>query len=257
MEHIALRRSFGNDERGGTASKRPVDGAGSAAAMDGASKSLTGDRRPQPLGRRQTDAGAHSPLENRQTDAGFPHRQQAPAPGRTYDHGNQEEQASSSRRRRPVGLNLWTAFEVHAGDAAHRFPAAEIDGASFDSTPMRHEVMNDDTSQPRLPSQALSGSYSRFGRVARAWSMVLKKAWSKPLKTDSTISSPGQAQAASIKPAICRQDSALVVRARVVGARIALGRSLAISWDFQGTADRRRSNLPPSGCHSSESGRMP
>ena len=63
---------------GGTASKWPVDAAGSAAAMDGPSKSPAGAGRPQPLGRRRTDAGAHSPLENRPTDAGFPHRQQAP-----------------------------------------------------------------------------------------------------------------------------------------------------------------------------------
>ena len=63
-------------DRGDTASKWPIDGAGAAGAMDAQT-----DARPQPLGRRQTDAGAHSPLENRQTDAGFPHRQQAPLAG--------------------------------------------------------------------------------------------------------------------------------------------------------------------------------
>jgi len=66
------------NDRGGSASKRPVDGAGAAGAMDAQT-----DARPQPLGRRQTDAVAHSALENRQTNAGFPHRQQAPPPGPT------------------------------------------------------------------------------------------------------------------------------------------------------------------------------
>ena len=71
---------------GGTASKRPVDGAGAAGAMDAQT-----DARPQPLGRRQTDAVAHSALENRQTDAGFPHRQQAPHPWTNLRQGGQLE----------------------------------------------------------------------------------------------------------------------------------------------------------------------
>jgi len=50
----------------------PIDGAGSAGAVDAQT-----DARPQLLGRRPTDADAHSPLETRHTDAGFPHRQQA------------------------------------------------------------------------------------------------------------------------------------------------------------------------------------
>jgi len=54
---------------GGSASKWPIDGAGAAGAMDAQTAA-----RPQPLGRRQTAAVAHSSLENRQTDAGFPHR---------------------------------------------------------------------------------------------------------------------------------------------------------------------------------------
>jgi hypothetical protein len=66
-----------DDGHGGTASKRPIDDAGPAATVDGSSKTHRGAGRPQPLGRRQTDAGAHSPLENRHTTAGFPHRQQA------------------------------------------------------------------------------------------------------------------------------------------------------------------------------------
>lgn len=61
-----------------TASKRPIDGAGAAGAVD-----AQNDARPQLLGRRPTDAGAHSPLENRHTHAGFPHRQQAPSSGST------------------------------------------------------------------------------------------------------------------------------------------------------------------------------
>jgi hypothetical protein len=56
------------------ASKRPIDGAGAAGAVDALK-----DARPPLLGRRPTDAGAHSPLENRHTDAGFPHRQQTPS----------------------------------------------------------------------------------------------------------------------------------------------------------------------------------
>jgi hypothetical protein len=59
-------------QRGGPASKWPIDGDGSAGAVDAQT-----DARPQLLGRRPTDAGAHSPLENRHTAAGFPHRQQA------------------------------------------------------------------------------------------------------------------------------------------------------------------------------------
>ena len=59
----------------GTASKRPIDGAGAAGAADART-----DARPQLLGRRPTAAGAHSALENRPTNAGFPHRQQAPHP---------------------------------------------------------------------------------------------------------------------------------------------------------------------------------
>jgi hypothetical protein len=57
---------------GGTASKWPIEGDGSAGAVDAHT-----DARPQLLGRRPTDAGDHSPLGNRQTTAGFPHRQQA------------------------------------------------------------------------------------------------------------------------------------------------------------------------------------
>jgi hypothetical protein len=55
-----------------SASKGPIDGAGAAGAMDAQTAA-----RPQPLGRRQTAAVAHSSLENRHTAAGFPHRQQA------------------------------------------------------------------------------------------------------------------------------------------------------------------------------------
>jgi len=63
-------------DRGGTASNRPIDAAGPAAAMDGPSKSPQGD-----AAHTRLDAcGAHSPLENRQTAAGFPQRQQAPQP---------------------------------------------------------------------------------------------------------------------------------------------------------------------------------
>ncbi len=68
-----------NHDRGGSASKKPVDAAGAAAAMDGSSKSPTQDAAHSRL-----DAcGAHSPLENQQTAAGFPQRQQAPHPGST------------------------------------------------------------------------------------------------------------------------------------------------------------------------------
>ena len=64
---------------GGTASKRPVDAATADAGMDGPSKTLRGDRRPHPLGRRQTNAGAHKPLgKPAQRTAGFPQRPQAP-----------------------------------------------------------------------------------------------------------------------------------------------------------------------------------
>lgn len=60
--------------RAGAASTWPIDGAGAAGAVDAHTPA-----RPQLLGRRQTNAGAHSPLENRHTAAGFPHRQQAAA----------------------------------------------------------------------------------------------------------------------------------------------------------------------------------
>jgi hypothetical protein len=74
---MTTSRDVHKQRHGGTTSKRPIDGAGADATVDGPSKTHTKDGRPQSLGRRQTDAGAHSPLENRQTDAGFPHRQQA------------------------------------------------------------------------------------------------------------------------------------------------------------------------------------
>jgi hypothetical protein len=72
---------------GGTASKRPVDAAGTAAAMDGPSKSLAGVAAHTRLG---AHGGAHSPLENRHTDAGFPQRQQAILleSGTATDNGN-------------------------------------------------------------------------------------------------------------------------------------------------------------------------
>lgn len=53
-------------------SSGPIDGAGPDGAVDAHT-----DARPQLLGRRPTDAGAHSPLGNQPTAAGFPHRQQA------------------------------------------------------------------------------------------------------------------------------------------------------------------------------------
>ena len=71
-EQLMPRRS------GCPASKGPIDGAGPAGAVDAQT-----DARPQLLGRRPTDADAHSPLENRHKDAGFPHRQQAAASGST------------------------------------------------------------------------------------------------------------------------------------------------------------------------------
>ncbi len=72
-----MRATTTDNGRAGTASKRPVDAAGPAAAMDGPSKSLAGAATHSRLGA----SGAHSPLENRHTDAGFPQRQQAIAPG--------------------------------------------------------------------------------------------------------------------------------------------------------------------------------
>jgi hypothetical protein len=70
---------------GGPASKRPIDGAGSAVAVDGPPKKPSGD-----AAHRHLDAfGVHSPLENRQTDAGLPHRQQAlPAESSTNKRTN-------------------------------------------------------------------------------------------------------------------------------------------------------------------------
>ncbi len=77
---MKARRSRDSWHRvGGTASKRPVDAAAADAGMDGPSKTLGGDRRPHPLGRRQTNAGAHKPLgKPAQRTAGFPQRPQAP-----------------------------------------------------------------------------------------------------------------------------------------------------------------------------------
>ncbi len=65
------------------ASKWPSDGAGAAGAVDAHEAA-----RPPLLGRRPTDAGAHSPLGNRHTDAGFPHRQQAPSSGINLPEGD-------------------------------------------------------------------------------------------------------------------------------------------------------------------------
>ena len=62
---------------GGTASKKPIDAAGAAAAMDGSSKSSQGGA----AHTRLDASGAHSPLENRHTAAGLPQRQQASSSG--------------------------------------------------------------------------------------------------------------------------------------------------------------------------------
>ena len=67
-----------NNEHGGTAAKRPMDAAAADAGMDGSSKQHPRDRRPHPLGRRPTTAGAHEPLGKPATrTAGFPPRPQA------------------------------------------------------------------------------------------------------------------------------------------------------------------------------------
>ena len=72
-----------NNGLGGKASKRPMDAAAAAAGMDGSSKQHSRARRPHPLGRRPTAAGAHEPLGKPATrTAGFPQRPQAQlAPG--------------------------------------------------------------------------------------------------------------------------------------------------------------------------------
>jgi hypothetical protein len=66
----------------GSASKRPMDAVAADASMDGASMKHPRDRRPHPLGRRHTDAGAHKPLGKPATrTAGFPQRLQAQLAG--------------------------------------------------------------------------------------------------------------------------------------------------------------------------------